>query len=1781
MTSTDQDEIVENAVAEGGAYDIIRKRLLEQGQRLQQLAQTINEERTAEFGQASMEMAGRLRARTEHNCVARDLVRVGEWLLLGYNVNIALKKETTITDVFTLYRLDEGEEGLELSPCGVEKTFLDSPEFVKDFNELYAYYKTAQLLQLVARQGSLLACFQIGDKLTDIRVFRWSISPDGKIDYLDNRGEREIALPDQFDFEWIDCERSAIEEGRHPHVNILDQIFVDTIGGDLTIKVENNTKSGQGIYSEPVEDQSQSLDDSEMSYAQLGKLILLRVKPYREEDTRYLVFNSLTQTVQRIDAIGHSCVQLPEDHGIIFPGGIYLQSGEMKTFNDPREQGLRYKRTIRSPNGEDVLFLFYEPTEGMVVLYPYNLVEKEIRNPLYSHGYGLFEDGRLIFFYAEDEATRVHPMQIWQTPFQSELYADQTQQSQTFYGRLGNPELVRGISELYALVKLIREESVSSEHYSFIVTTIGRVLDQFYWFSDEQLPELTPLLKEIGGTAELVIDEYEKVASIRQAAIDALKEAEQSQQKLIAQLQPDSWHKANDFIVALDRMRKQQGHLITIRDYRYIDQARVDALAQALDEARLTLSSQTVQFLQTDNALEDYINEIDALHQQGQAVETIAELGPVTERLTVMSEGLDLLSEMIAGLKIDDATVRTAIIDDVSSVYSKLNQVRAQTKHREKSLGSAEAVAQFSAQFKLFSQSITNGLGLATTPDKCDEQLSRLLVQLEEFETQFSDHEQFLADILEKRDEVLSTFESHKQALIDDQQRRVQHLADAAARMFKSVQRRAQKFTDVDELNTFFASDPLVIKGYEIAKQLVELGDSVKADDLESQIKLAKDQAIRALRDKQDIFEDGGTVIKLGPRHRFNVNTQALDLTLIPRGDSQTLHITGTDYYEAITDEELIKLKPFWEMSLTSESETVYRAEYLAYTVLQAAARQEEDLSESDLIAAMETPDGLVEITRRFANARYKEGYEKGIHDHDAARLLSVLLPMKEKGGLLRFGPLARALGQLYWAECGTALPAKDWPVRAASAVDMAALFADQSGCDALLAELQTTLAEFVEQRQLPFATTICRQAAAYLIEALSKDRLEFVESKYASRLREQFVQQLKVGEGWRRFEKTLEALADSVAARWAFVIDWLTAFVVQQDNQAWERFIPEAAVSLVVTTRLPWVLTEIDVVGEVTQLLGEHAVIQNQTLSLQLDEFYERLDHHVNETIPNYERYLTIRHELVEKQKASLRLESFLPRPLSSFVRNRLINEAYLPLIGDNLAKQMGTAGESKRTDLMGLLMMISPPGYGKTTLMEYVASRLGLVFMKINCPSIGHDVVSLDVAQAPNATARQEIEKLNLGLEMGSNVMLYLDDIQHTNPEFLQKFISLCDGTRRIEGVWRGKTKTYDMRGKKFCVVMAGNPYTETGELFQIPDMLANRADIYNLGDVLSGMDEVFALSYIENCLTSNPVLAPLATREMKDVYRFFDMAKGIESSTNEFSHGYSGAEIQEIVNVLQKLFVIQDVVLKVNQQYIKSSSTADKYRTEPPFKLQGSYRNMNKMAEKVSSVMTDEELMQLIADHYQGESQLLTEGSEQNVLKLAELRGNLTEEESERWAHIKAEFSRNQAMGGDDADAAQQAVRQLVLLSEGVDALHQGVIESSKATEKAIGGELTQSILRMGAHIGKQLKTEAPPPVVETPAPNVEVINQPVPGIDKMLTTLSTTIENCIYPLLRVMDGKLDVDLRTNERMKTVFEQLKNLESFVKEEAQLNRDLENQRRYKARKAREQDDKPNGEKE
>jgi hypothetical protein len=240
-----------------------------------------------------------------------------------------------------------------------------------------------------------------------------------------------------------------------------------------------------------------------------------------------------------------------------------------------------------------------------------------------------------------------------------------------------------------------------------------------------------------------------------------------------------------------------------------------------------------------------------------------------------------------------------------------------------------------------------------------------------------------------------------------------------------------------------------------------------------------------------------------------------------------------------------------------------------------------------------------------------------------------------------------------------------------------------------------------------------------------------------------------------------------------------------------------------------------------------------------------------------------------------------------------------------------------------------------------------------------------------------------------------------------------------------------------------MAGNPYTESGDRFQIPDMLANRADIYNLGDIIGDSAAAFKLSYLENTLTSNSTLAQLAGKSMKDVHTLIQSVETGQLEGLEYEGSHSTLELADYRKVLQLLLKVRDVVLTVNQAYIRSAAMAEDYRTEPAFKLQGSYRNMNKLAEKIAPIMNESELRTLLLAHYEGEVQTLTADAEANFLKLKELLGWLSPEEAARWSAIKTAFQKKQRFGGaDGSDRMAQVIAQMDAFNEGLSGIRRAL-------------------------------------------------------------------------------------------------------------------------------------------
>jgi hypothetical protein len=178
---------------------LIKRRLLNLGTELKSQIDNVNKERIETFGSTDLKVKGRVR--TENNCIPRDIICIGDTLVFAFNVFIGLKTTTKVSDVFSLHRLVNQEEHFEIEDIKTDNSFLTDSRFIRDFDELYTYYKQAQLQHLYKQDGHLYAIFQIGERLTDIRVFRWSISADNQISYIDNRGEKAIKAPQNHDFE--------------------------------------------------------------------------------------------------------------------------------------------------------------------------------------------------------------------------------------------------------------------------------------------------------------------------------------------------------------------------------------------------------------------------------------------------------------------------------------------------------------------------------------------------------------------------------------------------------------------------------------------------------------------------------------------------------------------------------------------------------------------------------------------------------------------------------------------------------------------------------------------------------------------------------------------------------------------------------------------------------------------------------------------------------------------------------------------------------------------------------------------------------------------------------------------------------------------------------------------------------------------------------------------------------------------------------------------------------------------------------------------------------------------------------------------------------------------------------------------------------------------------------------------------------------------------------------------------------------------------------------------
>ena len=230
------------------------------------------------------------------------------------------------------------------------------------------------------------------------------------------------------------------------------------------------------------------------------------------------------------------------------------------------------------------------------------------------------------------------------------------------------------------------------------------------------------------------------------------------------------------------------------------------------------------------------------------------------------------------------------------------------------------------------------------------------------------------------------------------------------------------------------------------------------------------------------------------------------------------MHITGTDFYEPIENDAFLATRYLWDQHLVSENPEVYRAEYLATTILFDAEMRANGYSVDDLQRATSSDEDMLKIIRCYVESRYDQGYERGVHDLDTtAHSARAVLSLYATAGLLRFSPGPRALATLFWANAPEDDAPKEDPSmslatshsrrtlsaaqkqrvlrqrRARSLGRLRELFSDDGPLEVLIQDIAKVMAPFVQEHELPFAANDVREAAHYLVEELSAEQPRFV----------------------------------------------------------------------------------------------------------------------------------------------------------------------------------------------------------------------------------------------------------------------------------------------------------------------------------------------------------------------------------------------------------------------------------------------------------------------------------------------------------------------------------------------------------------------------------------------------------------------------------------------------------------------------------------------------------------
>ena len=222
--------------------------------------------------------------------------------------------------------------------------------------------------------------------------------------------------------------------------------------------------------------------------------------------------------------------------------------------------------------------------------------------------------------------------------------------------------------------------------------------------------------------------------------------------------------------------------------------------------------------------------------------------------------------------------------------------------------------------------------------------------------------------------------------------------------------------------------------------------------------------------------------------------------------------------------------------------------------------------------------------------------------------------------------------------------------------------------------ELQQDLLSFVEQSRL-FNPDLIPEAAEYLFHQLGCGN-GFVQDKVVQDLKRAFEQHLQS-------KQYTDSLYQGQLRPWAKHPFNALRVIRGLDPTHSSRNMGRSSTQQNSRGQfLPGKFPKHDVVNQsvvcpVEDMVGSHDLIQDKVYTLHYCQFMTKLRVHQQTTLPKFHEFQTLRNSIVTRMSQQLRLDEFKPRVMTTFVRNQLIDKIYLPLIGDDLAKQIGAEGD------------------------------------------------------------------------------------------------------------------------------------------------------------------------------------------------------------------------------------------------------------------------------------------------------------------------------------------------------------------------------------------------------------------------------------------------------------------------------------------------------------------------